>query len=160
MRSTIMRIHNIRWIAVAIVSLFTHAAMAQGHQDLAAVIAGGNDALSEAVYGLHATAYANGSDIQVAGEGQATTLDLIASNFGAVNFSDAALNAVSTVIIRFENASQAATLIDASSLSALENLTSVVVLYTYDIAAAEASSSGVNNIPAGAISYYSVSIPE
>jgi hypothetical protein len=155
-----MRIHTTRWIAVAIISLFTHAAFGQNHQDLAAVIAGGNDALSEAVYGLHVTAYANGSDIQVAGEGQATTLDLTASNFGAVNFADAVLNAVNTVIIRFENASQAATLIDASALSELENLTNVLLLFTYDIAAAEASSSGVNNIPAGATSYYSVSIPE
>jgi hypothetical protein len=155
-----MRIHNTRWIAVAIVSLFTHVAFSQTHQDLSAVIAGGNDALSDAVYGLHARAYVNGNNIQVAGEGQATALDLTASNFGTVNFSDAALNAVNTVIIRFENVSQTAATINATSLSALQNLSNVVLLFTYDIAASEAASLAVGSIPDGATSYYSISIPE
>ncbi len=160
MRSTIMRINNTRCIAAAIASLFTHVAFAQSHQDLAAVIAGGNDALSEAVYGLQTTAYANGNAIQVAGEGQATALDLSASNFGVVNFSDAILNNVNTVVIRFDNASQTASSLDLAPLSALENLSNVILLFAFDITATEAASLELINIPSGATSYYSISIPE
>lgn len=160
LRSHVLRNQNIRWIALSIVSLLTNAALAQSHQNLASVIASGNEALSEAVYGLHATAYVNGSGIQVAGEGEATTLDLTAFNFGAVNFSDSALNTVNTVILRFENASQAALAIDGGSLSALENLSNVVLLFTYDLTVAEASSLPMSSLPAGVTSYYSISIPE
>ena len=160
MRNTILRIDNIRWIAVAIVSLFTHAATAQGHLDLAAIIAGGNTTLSNTVYGLQTTAYFNGSSIQIAGEGSATALDVNASNFSAVNFSDLSLNAVNTVIIRFENASNAASAINAGLMSSLENLSQVVLLFAYDVSVAEASSLAIGNIPNGATSYYTISIPE
>ena len=159
MRIAMMRIPNMQWIAVAIISLFTHVAIAQGHQDLAAVIAGGNTALSEAVYGLHTTAYYDGANIQVAGQGQATTLDVSASNFSGVNFSDNALNGVNTVIIRYESAAQVASL-DAASMSAIESLTTVVLLFTYDITAEQAATAALTNVPAGATSYYSISIPE
>ncbi len=160
MRSTIMRIDNIRWIAVAIISLFTHIAMAQGHLDLAAVIASGNASLSEAVYGLHTTAYSNESGLQVAGDGQAVSLDVNASAFSGVNFSDAMLNAVHTVVIRFESTTQAASAINTSSLSELENLSNVVLLFSYDISASDAAALSIGNLPAGAASYYSISIPE
>ena len=160
MRNTILRIDNIRWIAVAIVSLFTHAATAQGHLDLAAIIAGGNTTLSNTVYGLQTTAYFNGSSVQIAGEGAATALDLNASNFSAVNFSDLSLNAVNTVIIRFENASNAASTINAGLMSSLENLSQVVLLFAYDVSVSEASSFAIGSIPNGATSYYSISIPE
>jgi hypothetical protein len=70
------------------------------------------------------------------------------------------LNAVNTVIIRFENVSQTAATINATSLSALQNLSNVVLLFTYDIAASEAASLAVGSIPDGATSYYSISIPE
>ena len=160
MRSTIMRMHNTRWIAVAIVSLLTHTAMAQGHQDLAAVIAGGNDALSESVYSLQTTAYVNDGNLQIAGEGSAVKLDVSATNFAGVNFSDASLNGVHTVVVRFESATQAASGINASALNELEGLTSVVLLFSYDISAADAASLSIGSLPAGVISYYAISIPE
>ena len=160
MRSTIMRMHNTRWIAVAIVSLFTHAAMAQGHQDLAAVIAGGNDALSESVYSLQTTAYVNEGNLQIAGEGSAVKLDVSATNLAGVNFSDASLNGVHTVVIRIENATQAASGINANSFSELENLTNVVMLFSYDISATDAAAFSIGSLPSGATSYYSISIPE
>ena len=160
MRSTIMRMHNTRWIAVAIVSLLTHTAMAQGHQDLAAVIAGGNDALSESVYSLQTTAYVNDGNLQIAGEGSAVKLDVSATNFAGVNFSDASLNGVHTVVVRFESATQAASGINASALNELEGLTSVVLLFSYDISAADAASLAIGSLPAGVISYYAISIPE
>jgi hypothetical protein len=149
-----------RWLAIAIVSLFTHAATAQGHLDLAAIIAGGNTTLSNTVYGLQTTAYFNGSSVQIAGEGAATALDVNASNFSSVNFSDTGLNSVNTVIIRFDNSSNAASTINAGLMSALENLSNVVLLFAYDVSAAEASSFAIGSIPNGATSYYSVSIPE
>jgi len=160
MRSPIMRIDNIRWIAVAIVSLFTHTAMAQSHQDLAAVIASGNASLSEAVYGLHTTAYSNESGLQVAGDGQAVSLDVNASAFSEVNFSDALLNEVNTVVIRFESTTQAASAINASSLSELENLSNVVLLFSYDIPTTDAASHAIGGLPAGVTSFYAISIPE
>lgn len=160
MRNNIMRVRKTHWIAVAIVSLFTHAAMAQSHQDLAAVIAGGNDALSESVYSLQTTAYVNEGSIQIAGEGAAVRLDLNAANFSNVNFSDASLNSVNTVILRFENQEQALAGINAGSFNELESLTSVVLLFTYDIAASDAASLAIGGLPAGAASYYAISIPE
>ncbi len=159
-RSTIMRIHNIRWIALAIVSLFTHAAMAQSHQDLAAAIAGGNEALSEQVYSLQTTAYVNESGLQIAGEGAAVKLDVNATDFTTINFADAALNTVSTVVIRFNNASQVSSGINAASLSELEGLTNVVLLFAYEISAADAASLAIGSLPAGSTSYYTISIPE
>ena len=160
MRSTIMRIHNTRWIAVAIVSLLTHAAMAQGHQDLAAVIAGGNDALSESVYRLKTTAYVNEGNLQIAGEGSAMKLDVSATNFAGVNFSDASLNGVHTVLFRFENATQAASGINANTLNELESLANVVLLFSFDISASDAASLAIGSLPAGVTSYYAISIPE
>lgn len=160
MRSAIMRIHNTRWIALAIGSLLTHTAMAQGHQDLAALIAGGNDALSESVYSLQTTAYVNDGNLQIAGEGSAVKLDVNASNFAGVNFSEASLNGVHTVVVRFESATQAASGINASALNELENLANVVLLFTYDITASDAASLAIGNLPAGATSYYAISIPE
>ena len=160
MRITIFRINSLRWLAVAIVSLFTHAAMAQGHQDLAAVIAGGNDALSESVYSLQTTAYVNEGNLQIAGEGSAVKLDVSATNLAGVNFSDASLNGVNTVVIRIENATQAASGINASSLSELENLTNVVLLFSYDISATDAAAFSIGGLPSAATSYYSISIPE
>jgi hypothetical protein len=158
--STIMPTTITRWLAIAIVSLFTHTATAQNHLDLAAIISGGNTTLSNAVYGLQTTAYFNGSSLQIAGEGSATALDVNASNFSSVNFSDTGLNSVNTVIIRFENASNAASTINAGLMSALENLSNVVLLFAYDVSTAEASSFAIGSIPNGATSYYSVSIPE
>ena len=160
MRSTIMRMHNTRWIAVAIVSLLTHTAMAQGHQDLAAVIAGGNDALSELVYSLQTTAYVNEGSLQIAGEGAAVKLDVNASNYADVNFSEVSLNGVNTVVIRFESATQAASGINASALNELESLANVVLLFTYDISASDAASLAIGSLPAGVTSYYAISIPE
>jgi hypothetical protein len=160
MRSTIMRMHNTHWIAVAIVSLFTHAAMAQGHQDLAAVIAGGNDVLSESVYSLQTTAYVSEGNLQIAGEGSAVKLDVSATNFAGVNFSNASLNGVHTVVVRFENATQTASEINVSALNALESLANVVLLFTYDITTSDAASLAIGSLPAGATSYYSISIPE
>jgi len=160
MRSTIMRLDNIRWIAVAIVSLFTHTAMAQSHQDLAAVIAGGNDALSESVYSLQTTAYVNEGNLQIVGEGSAVKLDVSATNLSGVNFSDASLNGVNTVIIRIENAAQAASGINTSSLSELENLTNVVMLFSYDVSATDAAAFSIGSLPSTVTSYYSISIPE
>ena len=158
--STTMPTIITRWLAIAFVSLFTHVATAQGHLDLAAIIAGGNTTLSNTVYGLQTTAYFNGSSIQIAGEGPATALDVNASNFSDVNFSDLSLNAVNTVIIRFENASNSASTINAGLMSSLENLSQVVLLFAYDVSVAEASSFAIGNIPNGATSYYSISIPE
>jgi hypothetical protein len=160
MRITIFRINSLRWIAVAIVSLFTHAAMAQGHQDLAAVIAGGNDGLSESIYGLQTTAYVNEGNLQIAGEGSAVKLDVNASNFAGVNFSDAALNGVHTVVVRFENATQATSGFDASALNELESLANVVLLFSYDISASDAASLALGSLPAGVTSFYAISIPE
>ena len=160
MRSTIMRMHNTRWIAVAIVSLLTHTAMAQGHQDLAAVVAGGNDALSESVYSLQTTAYVNDGNLQIAGEGSAVKLDVNASNYAGVNFSDASLNGVQTVVVRFENATQATSEINASALNELESLANVVLLFTYDTTVSDAASLAIGSLPAGVISYYAISIPE
>jgi len=160
MKKTMPRIQNTRWIAVAIFSLFTYAAMAQGHQDLAAVIASGNDALSESVYSLQTTAYVNEGNLQVAGEGTAVKLDVNASNFAGVNFSDASLNGVHTVLFRFENATQAASGINASALNELESLANVVLLFTYDITASDAASLAIDSLPAGVTSYYAISIPE
>ena len=160
MRSTILRMHNTRWIAVAIVSLLTHTAMAQGHQDLAAVIAGGNDALSESVYSLQTTAYVNDGNLQIAGEGSAVKLDVNASNYAGVNFSDASLNGVQTVVVRFENATQATSEINASALNELESLANVVLLFTYDTTVSDAASLAIGSLPAGVISYYAISIPE
>ncbi len=160
MRSTIIRMHNTRWIAVAIVSLLTHTAMAQGHQDLAAVIAGGNDALSESVYSLQTTAYVNDGNLQIAGEGSAVKLDVNASNYAGVNFSDASLNGVQTVVVRFENATQATSEINASALNELESLANVVLLFTYDTTVSDAASLAIGSLPAGVTSYYTISIPE
>ena len=160
MRNTIMRIHNTRWIAVAIVSLLTHTAMAQGHQDLAAAIAGGNDALSELVYSLQTTAYVNEGSLQIAGEGTAVKLDVNASNYADVNFSEVSLNGVNTVMIRFESATQAASGINASALNELESLANVVLLFSYDISASDAASLAIGSLPAGVTSYYAISIPE
>ena len=160
MRITIFRINSLRWIAVAIVSLFTHAAMAQGHQDLAAVIAGGNDGLSESISGLQTTAYVNEGNLQIAGEGSAVKLDVNASNFAGVNFSDAALNGVHTVVVRFENATQATSGFDASALNELESLANVVLLFSYDISASDAASLALGSLPAGVTSFYAISIPE
>jgi hypothetical protein len=160
MRSTIMRMHNTRWIAMAIASLLTHAAIAQSHQDLAAVIAGGNDALSELVYSLQTTAYVNEGSLQIAGEGTAVKLDVNASNYADVNFSEVSLNGVNTVMIRFESATQAASGINASALSELESLANVVLLFTYDISASDAASLAIGSLPDGVTSYYAISIPE
>lgn len=160
MRNTMMRIQNTHWIAVAIVSLFTHTAMAQGHQDLAAVIAGGNDTLSESVYSLQTTAFVIEGNLQIAGEGSAVKLDVNASNYAGVNFSDAALNGVHTVVVRFENATQASSGFDASALNELESLANVVLLFTYDTTASDAASLAIGNLPAGATSFYAISIPE
>lgn len=160
MKSNMMRILNTRWVAVAIVSLLTHAAMAQGHQDLAAVIAGGNDALSESVYSLQTTAYVNEGNLQIAGEGSAVKLDVNASNFAGVNFSDASLNGVHTVVVRFENATQVASAINATALNELESLANVVLLFSYDISASDAASLAIGSLPAGVTSYYAISIPE
>lgn len=158
--STIMPTTITRWLAIAIVSLFSQTAIAQGHLDLAAIIAGGNTTLSNSVYGLQTTAYFNGSSVQIAGEGAPTSLDVNGSNFSAVNFSDLSLNAVNTVIIRFENASNAASTINAGLMSSLENLSQVVLLFAYDVSVSEASSFAIGSIPNGATSYYSISIPE
>ena len=160
MRSTMMRIQNTRWIAMAIISLFTHTALAQGHQDLAAIIAGGNDALSQSVYSLQTTAYVNEGNMQIAGEGSAVKLDVNASNFAGVNFSDAALNGVHTVVVRFENATQATSGFDASALNELESLANVVLLFSYDISASDAASLALGSLPAGVTSFYAISIPE
>jgi len=159
-RCTTIRIESARLIAMAIISLFTHTAMAQGHQDLAAVIAGGNDALSESVYSLQTTAYVNDGNMQIAGEGSAVKLDVNAINYAGVNFSDASLNGVHTVVVRFENATQAASGINASALGELENLANIVILFTYDISTSDAASLAIGSLPAGVSSYYSISIPE
>jgi hypothetical protein len=160
MRSTIMRIHNTRWIAVAIVSLFTHAAMAQGHQDLAAVIAGGNEALSQAIYGLNPSAYGSSSGIEVTEEGPAQVLKFKAGDFNALNFNDALLNEVNTVVIRFNEESMLDATYDGALLAAMENLNTVVILCAVDVPTTVASSVALNNLPAGVNSYFVISIPE
>lgn len=160
MRNTTLSAFQAHWIAAAILLLFTHTAMAQGHQDLAAVIAGGNDSLSESVYSLQTTAYGNEGNIQIVGEGSAVKLDVSATNFAGVNFSDASLNGIHTVVVRFGNAAQAASGINASALNKLENLTNIVLLFTYDITATDAASISIGSLPAGVTSYYAISIPE
>ena len=160
MHSTMMRIQNTRWIAVAIVSLLTHTAMAQGHQDLAAVIAGGNDALSESVYGLHTTAYGNSEGLQIAGDGSANVLKFKAGDFTSINFNDDALNQVNTVVIRFNEETLVDGTFDGSLLASLENLSAVVLLCSVDVSASRASTIALNNLPSGAASYYVISIPE
>ena len=152
--------NNIRWIAVAIISLFTHIALAQSHEDLAAVIAGGNDALSESVYSLLTTAYVNEGNLQIAGEGSAVKLDVSATNYVGVNFSDASLNGVNTIVVRFENATQTALGINASALNELESLANIVLLFSYDIIASDAASLAIGSLPEGVTSYYAISIPE
>lgn len=158
--STVMRMHNIKWIAVAIISLFTHAAFGQNHQDLAAVIAGGNDALSEAVYGLHATAYGSSNGIEIAGDGNAQVLKFKAEDFTAIDFSDNALNMVNTVVIRFNNETHLDDTFDGSLLVGLENLSTVVLLATIEAPVSAVSSVAVNGLPDGVQSYYVISVPE
>ncbi len=160
MRSTIMRIHNTRWIAVAIVSLLTHTAMAQGHQDLAAVIAGGNDALSESVYGLHTTAYGSSEGLQIAGDGSASVLKFKAGDFSSINFNDDALNLVNTVVIRFNEESQLDVTYDGSQLAGMENLSNVILLCTFDVQPSRASTVVLGNLSSGVNSFYVISIPE
>ena len=155
-----MRIQNLRWIAVAIVSLFTHTAMAQGHQDLAAVIASGNDALSESVYGLHTTAYGNNEGLQIAGDGSANLLKFKAEDYGSINFNDDALNLVNTVVIRFNQESQLDVTYDGSQLVGLENLANVVLLCTFEVQPSRASAVALGNLPSGVNSFYVISIPE
>jgi hypothetical protein len=70
------------------------------------------------------------------------------------------LNGVHTVVVRFENATQTASEINVSALNALESLANVVLLFTYDITASDAASLAIGSLPAGATSYYSISIPE
>jgi hypothetical protein len=160
MRSTIMRIHTTRWIAVAIISLFTHAAFGQNHQDLAAVIAGGNDALSDAVYGLHATAYGSSNGIEIAGDGNAQVLKFKAEDFTAIDFNDNALSMVNTVVIRFNNETLLDGTFDGSRLVGLENLSTVVLLATIDAPVSAVSSVAVHSLPDGVQSYYVISVPE
>jgi hypothetical protein len=160
MRRNVTRMHNIRWIAVAIISLFTHRALAQSHEDLAAVIAGGNDALSASVYSLQTTAYVNEGNLQIAGEGLAMRLDVSATNYVGVNFSDTSLNGINTIVVRFENATQTALGINASALNELESLANIVLLFSYDIIASDAASLAIGSLPEGVASYYAISIPE
>ena len=159
-RCTTLRIESARLIAMAIISLFTHTAMAQSHQNLAAVIAGGNDALSESVYGLHTTAYGNSEGFQIAGDGSANVLKFKAGDFTSINFNDDALNQVNTVVIRFNEETLVDGTFDGSLLSSLENLSAVVLLCSVDVSASRASTIALNNLPSGAASYYVISIPE
>lgn len=160
MCSAIMHIRNAKWIAIVVFTLFTSTTHAQAHQDLSAVISSGNSSLSEAVYGLHATAYFSEGNLNVIGEGQAISLDFNASDFGSINFADVMLNDVNTAIIRFENTSQAATALDASAFSAMENLSNVVLLFTYNIEGNDAANLSLGTLPSGVSSYYSISIAE
>ena len=160
LRSTIMRIHNTRWIAVAIVSLLTHTAIAQSHQDLSAAIAAGNEALSQAIYGLNPSAYGSSSGIELTEEGPAQVLKFKASDFNALNFNDALLNEVSTVVIRFNEESLLDANYDGASLAGMENLNTVVILCAVDVPSSRASSVALNNLPSGVNSYFVISIPE
>jgi hypothetical protein len=155
-----MHVQNIRWIAVAIISLFTYVTSAQVHQDLAAVIAGGNDVLSEAVYGLNTTAYGTSSGLEIAGEGAAEVLKFKANDFNTMNFNDALLNEVSTVVIRFNEENLLDATFNGSLLAGMENLDNVVILCTVDVPSSRAASIALNNLPTGINSYYVVSIPE
>ncbi len=145
---------------MAIISLFAHVTSAQVHQDLAAVIAGGNDALSEAVYGLNTTAYGTSSGLEIAGEGAAEVLKFKANDFNALNFNDALLNEVSTVVIRFNEENLLDATFNGSLLAGMENLDNVVILCTVDVPSSRAASIALNNLPTGVNSYYVISIPE
>lgn len=155
-----MRVLSYVGLALAMISLFAHSGLSQNHQDLQVSIASGNEALSEAVFGLHTTAYYQSGSLQIAGDGAALSLDFLSANFSEVNFTNDALNSVSTVIIRFENADQVAAAIDGAALGSLENLAQVVLLFTFDVDASQASTFALSNLPPGVTSYYSISIAE
>jgi hypothetical protein len=158
--SPLMRIVNSKWIAIAILSLFTNVALAQGRLDLAAVIASGNTAISESVYGVNTTAYVESGGIHVVGEGPAKNLDIHAYDLNNIDFTSEELNSVNTVVIRFDNVSETSSSLNSAALSALENLSDVVLLFTYDVQATDASSFNLASLPAGVTTYYSISIPE
>lgn len=160
MRGTIVCTRNMQWVAVAIASFFTHAAIAQNHQDLSAAIALGNDSLTQAVYGLNPSAYGSSSGIELTEDGPAQVLKFKASDFNALNFNDALLNEVRTVVIRFNEESLLDDIYDGALLAGMENLNTVVILCAVDVSSSRASSVVLNNLPTGVNSYYVVSIPE
>jgi len=160
MRNTSLRTSQTHWIVAAILLLFTHELSAQGHQDLSAVIASGDDALSEAIYGLNPSAYGSSSGIEVTEEGPAQVLKFKASDFNTMNFNDALLNEVSTVVIRFNEESLLDANYDGASLAGMENLNTVVILCAVDVPSSRASSVALNNLPSGVNSYFVISIPE
>jgi hypothetical protein len=116
--------------------------------------------LSQAIYGLNPSAYGSSSGIEVTEEGPAQVLKFKAGDFNALNFNDALLNEVSTVVIRFNEESLLDAAYDGASLAGMENLNTVVILCAVDVPSSRASSVALNNLPSGVNSYFVISIPE
>lgn len=147
-------------LALAFLMFFTHQAKSQLHLDLSASIASGNTALSALVYDIQTTAYVNSGSITVAGEGNAAVLDLRATEWDNVDFANATLNEVTTLIVRLNQLDQLDATYDGSALSMLENLNHVVFICTVQAHAEQVAAVSVSHMPAGVTSYYTLSVPE
>ena len=158
------RAHGNRWLirllVLACTTLFSIQSNAQNHIDLSSAIAEGNNPLSDLVYGLQTTAYIREGQLDIAGDGYAAVLDLMAADLVGLNLTDSSLDGVSTVIIRMEQVSDVSANYDASELNELQSLAYVVVLCSVNVSASEVAAIPINGLPPAVQSYYALSIPE
>jgi hypothetical protein len=150
----------IRLLVLACTTLFSIQSNAQNHIDLSSAIAEGNNPLSDLVYGLQTTAYIREGQLDIAGDGYAAVLDLMAADLVGLNLTDSSLDGVSMVIIRMEQVSDVSANYDASELNELQSLAYVVVLCSVNVSASEVAAIPINGLPPAVQSYYALSIPE
>ncbi len=105
------------------------------------------------------TAVASSSGISVAGNGAARVLDVGVADVNSVQWNDPVLAQVSLVRIRVDAATDLSASLDLSGISALNQLSCLLVLSTVDATAVQLSAM-VHQLPAGVAACYSVSIPQ
>jgi hypothetical protein len=109
-------------------------------------------------YGEQTTAFNNASGLTVIGNGPAQVLDINASDFNGINFSNPLLSSVKLIRIRYSSVSDFQQPINLTGLSILSNLQHVHLLSSINANAAQLNSAFVS-IPNSISTYYSISIP-
>ena len=113
--------------------------------------------LSDLAFNVQTTAYVASSAINVVGTGDALLLEVNATDFSSINFTDASLAHVELMRIRVNSIEELSQLLSFSGASSLSNLSCVVILSSVETTGNQIESM-VQDLPANVSKCYSVSI--
>lgn len=115
--------------------------------------------LENLVNGEQPTAIISVSGTTTYGNGPSNVLDVNASDFGLIDFSNDVISEVKLIRIRYNSPSDYSQGLDLTGASQLSQLSGVLILSGISAGPAQLDNA-LQNVPQGVATFYSISIPE